>query len=88
MAGRWRPQITTSPRRLLAAKGVNTLQENPDVEEIIGACWDFVAELKRGRRGLTCTRQGIADMVNAMLVWESPALGFIRKVRPLPLCTP
>lgn len=54
------------------------------MEEMSRACWEFVLELKRGRRTLAHTPETIADMVNAMITWDSPALGFIRKVHPLP----
>lgn len=50
------------------------------MERMSAACWEFVLELKKGRHSLGHTRDSITEMVNAMLLWGSPALGFIRKV--------
>ena len=50
------------------------------VEEMCDAFWEFVLELKKGRKSLAHTREMVSEMVKAMIVWGSPALNFIRKV--------
>lgn len=62
------------------------MQDSQCVEEMSSACWDFVLELKRGRRGLGYSREAVAEMVNAMLMWGSTALAFIRKVGSTSSC--
>ncbi len=62
------------------------VQDSQCVEEMSCACWEFVLELKRGRRGLGYSQDAVAEMVNAMLMWGSPSLAFIRKVGDSPLC--
>lgn len=59
---------------------LDLLQDSQCVEEMSCACWDFVLELRRGRRSLGYSREAVVEMVNAMLMRGSPALGFIRKV--------
>ena len=51
------------------------------LEELIDAFWDFVSQLKRGRQGMTYSRESVAEMVTAMLNWGSAKLSFIRRVR-------
>ncbi len=48
------------------------------------ACWELVNELRKGRKGLTHSREALAEMVAAMLGWGSPALAFIRRVNTSP----
>ena len=56
-------------------------QENVASEELTDAFWEMVCELKRGRQGVSYSREDVSGMVNSMLNYRSLELGFIRRVR-------
>ena len=57
------------------------LQGGADLEGLVNACWDMYTVLKRGGCKMNYSRHDLSEMVNGMLVWGSPALGFLRRVR-------
>lgn len=65
---------------LITEAFIQCAQDVKSVDEMCNACWEFVLELRKGRRSLAHTRENIAEMINAMLLWGSPAIGFIRTV--------
>ena len=59
-------------------------QENVASEELTDAFWEMACELKRGRQGVSYSREDVSGMVNSMLNYRSLELGFIRRVRSPP----
>lgn len=56
------------------------VQTRADIEGFVDACWDMFLTLRRGGCKMNYSRQNITEMVDGMLTWGSPTLGFLRRV--------